>query len=190
MWRGAGPAFVQDKTAELLEQAAAAVVLREGPLQGFSIRKIAEAAGVNRGLVYHYFGTGRSLISEALNQYVDSNLVPSLVPQTTVAALTTQMLKAAAGRHDAFRALALLLLDGQPPGALLFSAGAIQRTFEREQQLGRLRADFDPAALYALLVALMVGYALLRRRLAAECKVSPAELDARIQDLAARITAS
>src|SRR2546423_12837263 len=47
------------RTEQALEDAALALLEREGVLAGLNLQKVADDAGVNRGLVYHYFGSRR-----------------------------------------------------------------------------------------------------------------------------------
>ncbi|MBP9053131.1 MAG: TetR family transcriptional regulator, partial [Ilumatobacteraceae bacterium] len=44
----------RDATERDLEDAALRLVDRDGVLAGLNLREVADAAGVNRGLVYHY----------------------------------------------------------------------------------------------------------------------------------------
>src|SRR5690606_36581152 len=53
-------------TEAALEQAALRLLERNGVLAGLNLREVADEAGVNRGLVYHYFGSRRDLLRAAL----------------------------------------------------------------------------------------------------------------------------
>ncbi|MBB3039439.1 TetR/AcrR family transcriptional regulator [Hoyosella altamirensis] len=178
-----GAAFDQDKTAALIEDAAITVVQQSGVFCGLSIKNVADTAGVNRGLVYHYFGSRRRLIVESLSRYVDKNLIDQLPPVSSAACLTRRMLQVACEQYEAFRALAMLVTDGERT-ALLTPANAIRQGFERDQERGVLRSDVNAAALYSVIIALTVGYALLRRQLAGRFDVPVLELDDEVRRLA------
>src|SRR5438477_8248495 len=56
------------RTEQALEDAALRLLEREGVLSGLNLQKVADEAGVNRGLVYHYFGSRRDLLRKALRR--------------------------------------------------------------------------------------------------------------------------
>lgn len=53
-------------TEAALEEAALRSLERDGVLAGLNLREVAAEAGVNRGLVYRYFGSPRELLRAAL----------------------------------------------------------------------------------------------------------------------------
>ena len=57
-----------DSTKELLENASLAMLNANGVLAGLNLREVAERAGVNRGLVYHHFGSRDQLLRSALKR--------------------------------------------------------------------------------------------------------------------------
>ena len=57
----------RSETEKRLVEVALAMMERDGVLGGLNLRKVAEAAGVNRGNIYHYFGTRRELLRAAIN---------------------------------------------------------------------------------------------------------------------------
>src|SRR5688500_616630 len=56
------------RTEQALEDAALRLLEREGVLSGLNLQRVADEAGVNRGLVYHYFGSRRDLLRKALRR--------------------------------------------------------------------------------------------------------------------------
>src|SRR5690606_37889256 len=61
-------------TEAVLEKAALELLDERGILAGLNLREVADRAGVNRGLVYHYFGGGRDLLRAALRSDVAARL--------------------------------------------------------------------------------------------------------------------
>jgi AcrR family transcriptional regulator len=57
-------------TESALQKAALLLLERNGVLAGLNLRQVADEAGVNRGLVYHYFGSRRDLLRAALRSDV------------------------------------------------------------------------------------------------------------------------
>ena len=55
-------------TEELRQDAALRLLDRDGVLSGLNLREVADEAGVNRGLVYHYFGSRAALQRRALRK--------------------------------------------------------------------------------------------------------------------------
>ncbi len=64
---------------EALLEAAVRVVARQG-LRQLTYRSVAKEAGVNHGLVTHYFGSIDELTAQALRRSLDSS-VPSVTPE-------------------------------------------------------------------------------------------------------------
>lgn len=65
-----------ERKAQIL--ATAQKLFSERPYGSVSTTEIAEAAGVTRGLLHHYFGTKRDLYLEVVRELVDSPVVPLL----------------------------------------------------------------------------------------------------------------
>src|SRR5262245_36628667 len=61
-------------TEQALQKAALALLERNGVLAGLNLREVAEEAGVNRGLVYHYFGSRRALLRAALRSDIHERI--------------------------------------------------------------------------------------------------------------------
>jgi AcrR family transcriptional regulator len=60
--KASGPSMDGELTAQTLERAARELLERDGVLGGLNLREVADHAGVNRGLVYHCFGSRRDLL--------------------------------------------------------------------------------------------------------------------------------
>lgn len=101
-------AATDSSTAGRLEQAAVALIDEQGILAGLNLRKVAERAGVHRGLVYHHFGSRRDLLLSALNRRPPAEGDP-----TSPGGIEGDVLYAA-GIQDGqpIRLMALLAIDG------------------------------------------------------------------------------
>lgn len=62
------PSKAQERSHEIL-QAAVSVVAREG-LEGITFAKVAEASGMQRTLVHHYFSSRTALINAFIEHYI------------------------------------------------------------------------------------------------------------------------
>src|SRR5687767_14215465 len=58
----------REETELALERAALALLQRDGVLADLNLRELAEEACVNRGLVYHYFGSRQKILRAALRR--------------------------------------------------------------------------------------------------------------------------
>ncbi len=56
------------ETERRLIDVALDLIRRNGVLAGLNLREVAEGAGVNRGNIYHYFGSRRELLRTAINR--------------------------------------------------------------------------------------------------------------------------
>lgn len=92
--------------ATALENAALEVLEAHGILAGLNLHHVAENAGVNRGLIYHYFGSRRGMLLSALRQRQAG------AGQITRKVLGDMLFAAKLQNLDSIRLMALLALDG------------------------------------------------------------------------------
>ncbi|MCU4185249.1 TetR family transcriptional regulator [Acidiferrimicrobium sp. IK] len=142
-------------TAGLLEQAAVDLIDEEGILAGLNLRKVAERAGVHRGLVYHHFGSRRELLLAALR----SRLAESGDPTSNGGVPGDLLFSAGINDGEPARLMALLALDGD----------------DSYQPFGRVSPRFRPTNRHMAGVALALGHTIYRRSFAGELGV---EIDA------------
>src|SRR4051812_47457639 len=62
----------REGTEAALLDAALELIERDGILAGLNMQETADAAGVNRGLIHHYFGSRRALLRAALDRGLDT----------------------------------------------------------------------------------------------------------------------
>lgn len=176
-------------TAQQLERAALELLDRDGVLAGLNLREVADLAGVNRGLVYHYFGSRRSLLRAALRRNAQERRAAALLSEKPArfAARVRQALRGYLRHASTVRLIILLLLDGDAELILMPMRDLTQQQLRADNDAGLLAGDADPVALHAFLQAVGIGYAVTRARLAKEFGVGMRELDSRFTALLERL---
>ncbi|MER7877652.1 helix-turn-helix domain-containing protein [Streptomyces solisilvae] len=183
-----GPSWDAEVTAQTLERAALELLQRDGVLGGLNLREVADQAGVNRGLVYHYFGSRRDLLRSALRRNVRERVFAMRIhnrPMRTGARIR-EAVKSGIRYASSIRLAALLVLDGDKRLRVMPDLERTQEQFRREQDAGLIGQDVDLVALHAMLHSLVAGYVLSRSHLAKEFGVGVRELDERFIVLAER----
>ncbi|MFC6063883.1 TetR/AcrR family transcriptional regulator [Streptomyces ochraceiscleroticus] len=176
-------------TAQTLERAALDLLERDGVLGGLNLREVADRAGVNRGLVYHYFGSRRDLLRSALRRNVRERIAAIRLQDRPArfSSRVRHVLKGGVRYASAFRLAVLLLLDGDTQLRLMPDLPRTQELLRQDQEAGLIDRDVDLVALHTALTSLSTGYVLARSRLAKEFGVGVRELDDRFIGLAERL---
>jgi AcrR family transcriptional regulator len=177
-------------TEAALERAALRLLERNGVLAGLNLREVADEAGVNRGLVYHYFGSRRDLLRAALGSDVRERMrdlklgLPLRFRERYTRFVETML------RHRRAVVLsALLVLDGDRTIRMDPDRDNRRARFRRDIEVGDLPRDTDTEALYVSIASLIYGYAIFRTRLAEELEISQDELDDRVVHMAEQLIA-
>ena len=149
-----GAARVRDRegTEESLRAAAVALLRRGGVLAGLNLRQVADEAGVNRGLVYQYFGSRRALLRSALFHRSRPNAedavdAAGLPLRERLARLFWTSLR----NPEPVRLATLLVLDGDDRPRVLLAPPALERrtpraSRRRQPRPRRLRSPEVPRA--------------------------------------------
>lgn len=188
----AGASMDSEQTAKTLERAALDLIERDGVLGGLNLREVADHAGVNRGLVYHYFGSRRDLLRSALRRSLQDRL-HAMRLQDRPTRLRDRLRRALKGRiryASTLRLSVLLLLDGDKQLRLMPDLPRTQAILRQDQEAGLIDEDVDLVALHTAFLSLTMGYALSRAQLAKEFGLGVRELDERFTDLAERLLGS
>jgi AcrR family transcriptional regulator len=171
----------RSETERRLVEVALAMMEQDGVLGGLNLRKVAEAAGVNRGNIYHYFGTRRELLRSAINSQFRT-LVRTLSAKRKGKSFIQRRLDAF-GLSDSTKdsqLRALLVLDGDK---------SVDPMPNFEHQLSELRQDViegavhprhDLEALQVVLSAVLRGYRIFRHPYARRLGISTSQLDERV----------
>ncbi|MFC0082758.1 TetR/AcrR family transcriptional regulator [Aciditerrimonas ferrireducens] len=171
-------------TEAALEDAALTLLRRDGVLAGVNLREVADAAGVNRGLVYHYYGSRGKLLRAALARHGQRNLkrlraladLPG--PQRW-----RRFLRTILRDPEAIELTTLLLMDGTARIRATPLRDETMAAIRRDVEAGELPEDLDLVAFHTVMVTAAYGYLLYRTAFAAEHDVPLAELDRRVADL-------
>lgn len=168
----------------ILETAALRLLQQNGVLAGLNLREVADEAGVNRGLVYHYFGSRQALLRSALRRDVKQRLADILASGSLpFNARIRQLVRTMLGQREAVNLSTLLVLDGQEKLPVAPLKDQWIDSFEHDIAEGKIAADTDPQALLALMTALSYGYVVFRQTVAEELNIPVADLDYRVDDV-------
>ena len=168
-------------TEAALQKAALSLVERNGVLAGLNLREVAEEAGVNRGLVYHYFGSRRDLLRAALRSDAEERLgdaAPGF--SLPAAARYSRFLRTFVGHRRAAMLATLLTLDGDDSLHAVPDLQGARGRLARDVAEGALPADIDIDAVHIAMSALIYGYLVFRERFADELGAEPLDLDEQV----------
>lgn len=182
----------RDSTEKRLEIAALTLLREEGVLAGLNLRAAADRAGVNRGNVYHYFGSRRQLLQSALRRRLAVNyLAFSRRPEAAdLQGLVAYMFKFLLKQVEAVQLTAILVLDGDEELHVMAFHDDILSALRRLQGEGKIDPDVDLVALHVFASAAIRGYVLHRNNFVRQIKCSRRELDRRIMELFLRMLVS
>jgi AcrR family transcriptional regulator len=180
--------MARDETERRLETAALTLLRHEGVLAGLNLRAVADAAGVNRGNVYHYFGSRRQLLQSALRRRLSIN-VRTVTRQVhpTLAQQFSWMFSYLIRQREAIDITALLVLDGDKDLLVMQFRDDILESLARLQASGEIATDVDLSVLHVYITALARGYVLHREHLAREVGRKVGDLDKDLLALALRM---
>jgi AcrR family transcriptional regulator len=167
-------------TEQRLIDVALEMIQRNGVLGGLNLREVAEAAGVNRGNIYHYFGSRQELLRAAINRQFEG-VVRSLSKARQHKSFIERRLEAFR-LNEANDSLlrALLVLDGDK------TVDPIPRLEEGLSELrqdvidGQIHPKHDLEILQVVLSALLRGYRIFRMPYARRLGIKVTELDERV----------
>jgi AcrR family transcriptional regulator len=181
----------REATEQALMDAALRLLERDGVLAGLNMQEVADEAGVNRGLIHHYFGTRGALLRAALARAAQT-AAPRFEERRAIAPLRkgTEHFYASLEDQTFARLTALLALDGDDSFDPVPLAQERLQDLEREKQQGRFEADVDGEALLVVWESVLYGYSLIRNAASRELEVPTAEMDARVLALVGRLMQS
>jgi AcrR family transcriptional regulator len=168
-------------TESALQKAALLLLERNGVLAGLNLREVADEAGVNRGLVYHYFGSRRDLLRAALRSDVSermSDFRPGLAMEAP--ARYERFFRTMLHHRQAAVLAMLLILDGDRGVRVIPDPEGTRERIRRDADGGVLPADIDVDALHVAFASLVFGYTVLRDGFANELDVDADKLDEQV----------
>jgi len=170
----------RDATIKDLLGAARRLLQRDGVLAGLNLREVADEAGVNRGLIYQYFGSRQELLRAALAEIDWKGAdVFGEGRQLPFAARRVHVFKEALKSMEFIKLEALLALDGDTDLQLFPQLDRSRTDLERDQATGDLDPEVDALVTHVLTAATYLGYCVFRVNLARETGIAPEELDQR-----------
>lgn len=174
-------ARAQDAVLEILEE--------QGVLAGINLNEVAKHAKVNRGLVYHYFGTRRGLLRSAIARRMKENQEEIRTPKEPMKLgdRVVHALRRTLGRTDTLRLATLLHLDGSAAPKLMPNAETTLILLERDREMKLVPDHEDLEALHVSYAALVYGYVLFREIFARDLDIDAEELDTRMEHCIARL---
>lgn len=168
-------------TEQRLIDVALELIRKNGVLAGLNLREVAEGAGVNRGNIYHYFGSRQELLRTAINRRFDA-VVDSIVASKRNVPFVERrstMIRAKNTINDS-QLRALMVLDGDDSVDPMPQYEAAISHLRQDVIDGDIHRDHDLEALHATLSALSRGYRICRIPIAKRMGISAKELDSRV----------
>ncbi|MDP6828374.1 MAG: TetR/AcrR family transcriptional regulator [Pseudomonadales bacterium] len=169
------------ETEQKLIDVALNLIDENGVLAGLNLREVAEGAGVNRGNIYHYFGSRQELLRAAISRRFDS-----LADKVRTGRRSTRFVER---RLETFRLIessndsqlrALLVLDGDDSVDPIPLYEATLSELRQDVIDGDIDRGHDLEALQIALSAVLRGYRIFRIPYAKRLGVKPKELDERV----------
>lgn len=163
-------AVPDDRSRRERIEAAARQEFAELGFHGARIARIAQAAAVNKQLIYYYFGSKRALYEHVLRRATeDLRIAPAErrrmtgSPGERLQKLLVQSMERAAANPDIVRAALVPTERGTRAGreALIELAEEFGREISRGQGLGYFRDDADPVVLGRQAASLVLGWVAL-----------------------------
>lgn len=181
----------REATEDLLAEAALRLLERDGVLAGLNLRAVADEAGMNRGLIYHYFGSRQALLRSALERVVSEGTpARDSFHELPFAERRRALFELMAANPRFARLQALLALDGDAEARVFPTLERAIAELRRDVERGELAKDADYLSLHVLTSATIIGYSLLRLTYARELGLDPAELDRRTSETFAAVLRS
>lgn len=172
-------------TEQRLIDVALELIQTKGVLAGLNLREVAEGAGVNRGNIYHYFGSRQELLRAAINRRFEA-VVDSLKASKRNIPFVPRRLGSFSANdtiHDS-QLRALLVLDGDDTVDPMPQFEAALSHLRQDVIDGDIDRSHDLEALQVALSALARGYRIFRKPFAKRIGVGVNELDARVTEIA------
>ena len=168
-------------TERRLINAALELIRKNGVLAGLNLREVAAAAGVNRGSIYHYFGSRQELLRNAINRRFDA-VVDRLIASNRNIPFVARRVRSVIGRDriNDTQLRTLLILDGDDSVDPMPQFEAAVSRLRQDVIDGDIDRSHDLEALHATLIALSRGYRIFRSPMAKRMGISAKALDDRV----------
>ena len=168
-------------TERKLIDVALGLIRNNGVLAGLNLRQVAEGAGVNRGNIYHYFGSRQELLRAAISHQfagITSALAANGKSRTFLQSRLPHFLVRDNTRDSELRALLVIDGDDAVDPMPLFEPAIKQ--MRQEVINGDIHRAHDLEALQVAVNALLRGYQIFRAPYAKRLGIKANELDIRV----------
>ena len=168
-------------TERRLIESALDLIQRNGILAGLNLREVADGAGVNRGNIYHYFGSRRDLLRAAINRRFEA-IADSLFADRRRIAFVERRLRSFRWMHKSqdSELRALLVIDGDDTVDPMPAYESALSSLRQDVIDGDIDRGHDLEALQVAISALLRGYNIFRKPLAARVGTNVKDLDKRV----------
>jgi AcrR family transcriptional regulator len=171
-------------TEQKLIDVALDLIRNKGVLAGLNLREVADGAGVNRGNIYHYFGSRQELLRAAISRRFKA-LVGTMAASNQNKRFVERRLNSfrlSKGSSDS-KLRALLVLDGDDTVDPIpfYEQGLSQ--LRKDVIDGDIHKEHDLEALQVALSALLRGYRIFREPYANRLDIDADELDERVSNI-------
>jgi len=173
-------------TEQRLIDVALALIRNNGVLAGLNLKEVAQGAGVNRGNIYHYFGSRQELLRIAINRRFEAVVDAVIASKRTTPFIKRRISTFRTHGKDSLnnsKLLALLVVDGDDSVDPMPRYEGAVSLLRQDVIDGDIHRDHDLEALHATLTALTHGYQVFRVPLAKRMGVGVKALDARVAEV-------
>ncbi len=169
------------ETERRLIDAALDLIRRNGVLAGLNLREVADGAAVNRGNIYHYFGSRRELLRAAITRRFEA-VVDSLLADRRGVSFVERRLRTfrSTDKIQDSQLRALLVIDGDETVDPMPQYEAALSALRQDVIDGDIDRAHDLEALQVALSALSRGYRIFREPFATRIDIDVEELDERV----------
>jgi len=170
------------ETERRLIDAALDLIRRNGVLAGLNLREVADEAEVNRGNIYHYFGSRRELLRAAIARRFEA-VIEAVVADRRGVPFVERKLRAFRGpdKLQDSQLRALLVIDGDETVDPIPRFELALLGLQQGVRNGEIDGAHDLEALEVALSALRRGYHLFREPYANRLGTDADDLDERIE---------
>ncbi len=169
------------ETEQRLIDVALDLIRSNGVLAGLNLREVAEGAGVNRGNIYHYFGSRQELLRAAISQRFAA-MTGALRAERKPRAFVERRLRAFRAKHTSgdSELRALLIIDGDDNVDPMPTYEPALSQLRQDVINGDIDRGHDLEALQVTINALLRGYRIFRVPYAKRLGIKVSELDTRV----------
>ena len=172
------------ETERRLIDVALDLILHKGVLGGLNLREVADGAGVNRGNIYHYFGSRRELLRAAIARRFEA-MAEAVTTDRRGLPFVERRLRAfwSTGTIHDSHLRALLVIDGDDTVDPMPRYEGMLSALRQDVIDGDVDRAHDLEALQVALSALLRGYRIFRKPYAKRIGTNVRDLDQRIAEI-------